>query len=88
MSDRCVFAGYKLGTDYDWADVVVGIDDGIPQIHEAAQRFTAMPGPHKVFVSSREDPRFIEFVRHLSEEHAMEEGASWGFAVYVEEGHV
>jgi hypothetical protein len=82
MSDRAVFLPYGAETDYGWADVVIPTEAPTEAIHQAADRFAGMGGPHKVFVSRVDDARFLEFRRYLSDEHSMEVGDSgWGYSV-------
>lgn len=82
MSDRLVFVPFENAQDYDWADVVIPEGATLEQIHLACGHFAGLPGPHKVFIANRDDPRFVEFVRFMSEEYGMEQGESdWTYSV-------
>jgi len=85
MSDRCVFLPHISDDDAppeSWADVVIAEGATREAIQAAARAFAGLPGPRKVVVSSRTDPRFIEFVRELDDEYAMAEGSDgWTYSV-------
>lgn len=82
MSDRCVFVPYREHGDYEWADVVIPEKASVEVIHQLANEFIRRGGPHKVFISSRLDSRFVEFKRYLDEEWGFVEGNyDWGYRV-------
>jgi hypothetical protein len=84
MSDRCVFipvGDYGENVDnYEWADVVIKQRASNDDIEQAAEQFRQLPGPHKVWVKDRQDPRFILFARYLEDTWNMKEDL-YGYSV-------
>lgn len=66
MSDRCVFVPIPGRDNYEWADVVIPEGARVLSICRLARKFYYLPGPHRVFIASRDDPRFKIFQWYLS----------------------
>lgn len=78
MSDRCIFIETDDVEAYDWADVVIKKSATVEEIRAAVDAFQALPGPYKIFVNDRRDPRFLEFQK----ESTMIEGhRGWQYTV-------
>jgi hypothetical protein len=84
MSDRCVFVPYPNSFDtYDWADVVIAENAKPLAVCRAARRFLHLPGPHKVFLQDRNDPRFQVFKKYLSAQYFFDEADNYSYCYSV-----
>jgi hypothetical protein len=86
MSDRCVFVPYPSDFNtYGWADVVIPQEAKSLEVCRAARRFVRLPGPHKVFLQSRNDQRFEIFKRYLEKQYHFKEDHRHGYSVRTQD---
>ena len=89
MSDRCVFVPYAHEDQtYEWADVVIPPDATPLVICRLARQFMQLPGPHKVFVTTRDDPRFQIFQKYSNTHYFDETEFDYGYSVMEKENEM